>query len=170
MKCPDCGTLLSPVNCSYPHYYHCSGCGGRWAQFGRRDPLERRRLGIARGCLCPRCGRCDTEDIGLCIYCGKGFCNHCGSLPEGVCDRCAPFVATGDYRYIRFDENEHCQDCERPYAMIWEAPNDLWRELVGPNGAGLLCPDCFDKRAAAAGKKLSWRCVVDCAPPAVGDS
>ena len=52
---------------------------------------------------------------------------------------------------------EHCMDCGRPYALWWEAPDWLWKLLIGRPG-GLLCPDCLDRRADAQGIVLRWRC------------
>jgi len=52
-------------------------------------------------------------------------------------------------------DGEHCQDCGRAYEYVWYAEDDLWKELVGGEG-GLLCMDCFNKRAVAARLPTVW--------------
>lgn len=65
-----------------------------------------------------------------------------------------------DVRYVTPEENEHCQDCGRAYALVWKAPDALWHKLMGSE-AGLRCPDCFDKWAAVErGISLEWECHV----------
>jgi len=63
-----------------------------------------------------------------------------------------------DIRYACMDDNEHCGDCGRPYAIVWQAETALWHSIMG-NDAGLLCPDCFDIRAARANIHIMWHVV-----------
>jgi len=53
---------------------------------------------------------------------------------------------------------EDCQECGSRYRRWW-SPQPLWDELVGTYG-GLLCLDCFDRKAVAAGYRLVWTPVV----------
>lgn len=48
-----------------------------------------------------------------------------------------------------------CQDCERKNP-VWFAPSPLWNLVMGGPDAkgdpgGFICPNCFIKRAEAAG-------------------
>lgn len=57
-----------------------------------------------------------------------------------------------------------CHDCglPTPYATgsYWLAPDDLWRDVVGPPSIA-LCPACFQERAEDRGITISWRAVRD---------
>lgn len=49
-----------------------------------------------------------------------------------------------------------CQDCERENP-VWFAPSPLWNLVMGGPDAkddpgGIICPNCFIKRAEAAGQ------------------
>ena len=50
---------------------------------------------------------------------------------------------------------EFCKDCGVEQPVVWTAPDALWIEVWGNEG-GVLCPSCFDKRAAALGYLLRW--------------
>lgn len=53
--------------------------------------------------------------------------------------------------------DEFCHDCGRRQEVVWTAPDGLWAEVVGrEDGGGVLCPGCFDIRAAAKGIVLRW--------------
>lgn len=43
------------------------------------------------------------------------------------------------YRY------EVCGECGRPVEQVWNAPDELWQEVMGWPG-GLLCIRCFDAK------------------------
>jgi hypothetical protein len=43
-----------------------------------------------------------------------------------------------------------CDDCSCEYVTPWFAANELWNRVV-PDRVALLCPNCFLKRAKAAG-------------------
>lgn len=49
-----------------------------------------------------------------------------------------------------------CMDCGGEN-VVWFAPNDLWNRVMGsPNG--IVCPNCFIKRAERAGlDRAAWR-------------
>ena len=52
---------------------------------------------------------------------------------------------------------EYCHDCGRTQPVVWHATDDLWAQVSGhPDGSGVLCPDCFDRRAQAMGMLLLW--------------
>ena len=57
---------------------------------------------------------------------------------------------------------ETCQDCGRRnmsrVGSYWLAPDDLWNEVIG-RASGILCPDCFTRRANAAGIRIHWTAV-----------
>ncbi len=54
---------------------------------------------------------------------------------------------------------ERCQECEKAYESIWQAPDDLWTKIVGvANGSGLFCLQCFDDAARERGIYLYWEC------------
>ena len=55
--------------------------------------------------------------------------------------------------------SEQCQDCGGYNGLLWNAPDPLWKELVGRYG-GLLCPRCFNARADKAGIQLKWTPIV----------
>lgn len=57
-------------------------------------------------------------------------------------------IATGYY-------GETCDDCGRAY-VLWMSQPDLWRLVNDQTDAGLLCPACFDQRAAQLGVILIW--------------
>lgn len=60
---------------------------------------------------------------------------------------------------------EYCRDCGVRQPVVWWSPNELWAELTGqPLAAdmgGVLCPNCFDRRAEKHGIWLRWHPVVD---------
>jgi hypothetical protein len=64
------------------------------------------------------------------------------------------------WTFVRRYPGELCQDCGCPgRGFIWHSPNALYIELTGGLG-GLCCPECFDKRAKAAGIWLTWTPMV----------
>lgn len=50
---------------------------------------------------------------------------------------------------------EFCKECGRTQPLVWHAEDDVWELISG--GMGILCPECFDKRAWKAGYALMWR-------------
>ncbi len=58
--------------------------------------------------------------------------------------------------HVLFEGGEVCQDCGRRYPL-WHADWDanLWERVIG-HGGGLLCPSCFDRRAAEAGVSVEF--------------
>ncbi len=54
-------------------------------------------------------------------------------------------------------ESEHCYDCGSAVSVVWTAPDHMWSTVTGrPDGGGLLCVRCFDKRAEQQGVLLRW--------------
>ena len=52
---------------------------------------------------------------------------------------------------------EFCHDCGRTQPLVWHAPDDLWADVMGrTDGGGVVCPECFDKRADGLGLLLRW--------------
>lgn len=41
---------------------------------------------------------------------------------------------------------EFCEVCGREQPVVWHADDSLWLAVVGRSG-GVLCPECFDRRA-----------------------
>lgn len=54
-------------------------------------------------------------------------------------------------------EGERCQSCERRYETVWQASEEIWGAVVG-GSRGLLCPDCFDRKAREVGRSPYWSC------------
>lgn len=58
---------------------------------------------------------------------------------------------------------EFCHDCGVRQPLVWWADNSLWSEVTGAkpvdgdNMPGILCPNCFDRRADKMGLLLFWR-------------
>lgn len=58
---------------------------------------------------------------------------------------------------------EYCLDCGMRQPVYWWADNSLWSEVMdetpvdGDNMPGVVCPKCFDRRAAAKGICIRWR-------------
>ncbi|HXI19139.1 MAG TPA: hypothetical protein VNM48_22465 [Chloroflexota bacterium] len=50
---------------------------------------------------------------------------------------------------------EFCDDCGRRQPLVWTADDAVWAEFAPPDG-GVLCPECFDKRADRKGVMLRW--------------
>jgi hypothetical protein len=44
-----------------------------------------------------------------------------------------------------------CQDCRRRERSFWLADPVLWKQVMGDVDAGVICPQCFEERAFAAG-------------------
>ena len=61
-----------------------------------------------------------------------------------------------DVRYT--DIGSHvCRNCNRGYKIFWDAPDELWLEIVGEENKGCtLCPECFDELASLKGRPLKW--------------
>lgn len=49
---------------------------------------------------------------------------------------------------------EFCHDCGVRQPLVWWADDALYREICG--GKGVLCPECFNKRAHRLGILLRW--------------
>ena len=58
---------------------------------------------------------------------------------------------------------EYCEVCGVRQPLVWWSPDALGTELTGSapvegdNMPGILCPRCFDNRAAQRGIMLRWR-------------
>jgi hypothetical protein len=69
---------------------------------------------------------------------------------------------------------EYCEDCGIRMPLVWWSSNDLWLEMTGHatepgnNAGGILCPECFARRAEKRGIVLQWHPTVACRkrPPA----
>ena len=57
-----------------------------------------------------------------------------------------------------FGGTEICEDCGRGY-VLWQADEALWREVMG-EGAGLWCPDCFERRCEEKGIIIKFLAVL----------
>lgn len=63
--------------------------------------------------------------------------------------------------------DERCRICQRGYSLVWQSPNELWRQISGwDDGSGLLCPSCFNSTARTLGISLYWSCQADIFPSA----
>jgi hypothetical protein len=58
---------------------------------------------------------------------------------------------------------ETCRDCGRVQWLVWGAEQGLWIKFSG--GQAILCPECFDKRAARQGRLLTWTATLHPAVP-----
>lgn len=62
------------------------------------------------------------------------------------------------YRY------EICMACGRPVGphtgSWWTASDALWKGVIG-DPAGVVCPPCFTRKAAAQGIIVSWRALKE---------
>ena len=61
---------------------------------------------------------------------------------------------------------EFCDDCGRRQPLVWTSSDALWTETTGKqsvltDGGGVLCPECFDKKARANGLMLRWVPVIE---------
>jgi len=72
-----------------------------------------------------------------------------------------PSASTKIQTVLSADEDtpgEHCQVCRREYTIVYSVPDDVWRKITPKAGeAGLLCPECADRRARGQGIHLMWR-------------
>jgi len=54
---------------------------------------------------------------------------------------------------------EKCMNCESMVEQVWHVDDGLWNKLSGyPDGNGLLCIRCFDRKAQEQGIYLYWTC------------
>jgi len=62
--------------------------------------------------------------------------------------------------HFLFWKGETCDRCGKPYAYVWEAPDDLWAKVTGEkHGGGTRCIDCFDEEAQGKNcNTLYWKC------------
>ena len=57
---------------------------------------------------------------------------------------------------------EYCEGCGVRQPLVWWSNNALWADVTGEetpagdNASGILCPECFDRRAATRGIALRW--------------
>ena len=42
---------------------------------------------------CPTCGATGQDDLSGCRSCGGTMCDECGSMPEGICNKCGEQLA-----------------------------------------------------------------------------
>ena len=63
------------------------------------------------------------------------------------------------------DGTEKCMNCESMVEQVWHTEDDAWNKLSGyPDGNGLLCIRCFDRKAQEQGVYLYWACQPDSFP------
>ena len=55
---------------------------------------------------------------------------------------------------------EYCKVCGRRQPLVWHAPDHLWLGVHGHKD-GVLCPECFDRRAVEKGYWLQWSPYVE---------
>lgn len=52
---------------------------------------------------------------------------------------------------------EFCHDCGVRQPVVWTADDELWCDVANePEGGGVLCPACFDRRAQEKCIFLRW--------------
>jgi hypothetical protein len=57
---------------------------------------------------------------------------------------------------------EFCRDCGRQQPITWHVDDELWAAVSGrTDGGGVLCPECFDRRAWKTVGMLRWTAVRD---------
>ena len=57
---------------------------------------------------------------------------------------------------------EFCKTCGRRQPVVWTVPDDLWGRVTGRwDGGGVLCVDCFDRRAWDTVGMLRWTASVE---------
>lgn len=57
------------------------------------------------------------------------------------------------------DGTEKCMNCNSMVEQVWHASDEFWNELSGyPQGNGVLCSRCFDRKAKAQEVYLYWTC------------
>ena len=57
------------------------------------------------------------------------------------------------------DGTEKCMSCESMVEQTWRTEDDAWNKLSGyPDGNGLLCIRCFDRKAQEQGVYFYWAC------------
>ena len=57
------------------------------------------------------------------------------------------------------DGTEKCMTCDSMVEQVWHVSDELWNRLSGyPEGNGLLCTRCFDRKAQEQGVHLYWAC------------
>lgn len=49
---------------------------------------------------------------------------------------------------------ETCEECNTEVPLIWRAADALWSTVAGDRR--VLCPNCFDERAARLDLMLTW--------------
>ena len=80
-----------------------------------------------------------------CVRCIKN--KRTGS--DLLCDECRKELSTF----------ELCQLCKNRYSEVWEASDDLWKEMMNlDDGSGLCCMHCFNLIAENQGITLKWKC------------
>jgi len=59
-------------------------------------------------------------------------------------------------------DDEKCFSCGKRYPTVYSVPDEVWEQInpTTTHGAGLLCPQCADKRARERGIILYWSCGV----------
>ena len=63
------------------------------------------------------------------------------------------------------DGTEQCMNCGSMVEQTWHVSDELWNNLSGyPQGNGVLCPRCFDRKALKRGVYLYWACQPDSYP------
>jgi len=66
------------------------------------------------------------------------------------------------------DGTERCMICGSMVEQIWHVSDELWNELSGyPQGDGILCSRCFDRKARDKGVYLYWTCQLGSYPETV---
>ena len=74
--------------------------------------------------------------------------------PVGKMGSSGYLVTLPDEKPAAMHPEDLCQQCGGPNPT-WFAPNETWNRVV-PNPVGILCPNCFLKRARAAGIVCFW--------------
>ena len=59
-----------------------------------------------------------------------------------------------------------CMDCGTKDNTIWSTKNVFWNEVMeGVEGSGILCIQCFARRAEKKTKVGGWFILPECTPP-----
>jgi hypothetical protein len=63
------------------------------------------------------------------------------------------------------DGTEKCMECDSMVEQVWHVDDELWNNISGyPEGNGILCTRCFDRKAQELGIYLYWTCQLNSYP------
>lgn len=59
----------------------------------------------------------------------------------------------------KIKKGELCLICGKRYLTVWRCPDKIWKKVFKSSSSGLICPECFDRRAREKGINLYWECI-----------